>query len=70
VSKHRFPIFVETASRRVPSGLYASPGDEPCAVTLRLREKGWHPYRAHLDEDAGAWIASVIDWKKPAAHAA
>jgi hypothetical protein len=70
MSKHRFPVFVETASRRVPSGIYASPGDEPAAVSLRLREKGWQPYRARLDEPAGAWIASVIDWKKSDQHAA
>ena len=66
MSKHRFPVFVETASRRVPSGIYAAVNEEPAAVTLRLREKGWQPYRARLDENAGAWIASVIDWKKAA----
>ena len=64
--KHRFPVFVETSLRRVPTGVYASDCDEPASVTLRLRDKGWQPYRVRLDENAGAWIASVIDWKRAA----
>jgi hypothetical protein len=66
MTKHRFPVFIETSARRVPTGVYAASGDEPASVTLRLRDKGWHPYRVRLDEAAGAWIASVIDWKTAA----
>jgi hypothetical protein len=64
--KHRFPVLVETASRRSPTGVYGSADEEPAAVALRLREKGWQPYRVRLDENAGAWIAAVIDWKRAA----
>jgi hypothetical protein len=64
--KRRFPILVETSSQRAPAGVFAAPDDEPAIVALKLREKGWQPYRVHLDETAGAWIAAVIDWKRAA----
>jgi hypothetical protein len=64
--KHRFPILVETSSQRTPTGVFAAPDDEPAIVALKLREKGWQPYRVRLDETAGAWIAAVIDWKRAA----
>jgi hypothetical protein len=61
--KRRFPILVEASSQRTPTGVFAAPNDEPAVVALKLREKGWHPYRVRLDEAAGTWIAAVIDWK-------
>jgi hypothetical protein len=64
--KRRFPILIETSRHRSPAGIFAAPEDEPAAVALKLREKGWHPYRVRLDETAGAWIAAVIDWKRAA----
>jgi len=64
--KCRFPILVATTSQHSHSGVYAAPDDQPAAVALKLREKGWQPYRVRLDETAGAWIASVIDWKRAA----
>jgi hypothetical protein len=64
--KQRFPVLVESSAHRTPTGVQAAINDEPAIVALRLREKGWHPYRVRLDETAGAWIASVIDWKRAA----
>jgi hypothetical protein len=64
--KRRFPILVETASQRTPAGVFAASDDEPAAVALKLREKGYQPYRVRLDESAGVWIAAVIDWKRAA----
>jgi hypothetical protein len=64
--KRRFPILVETSSHRSPTGVFAASDDEPAVVALKLREKGWQPYRVRLDEAAGTWIASVIDWKRAA----
>ena len=64
--KRRFPILVEASSQRTPTGVFAAPDDEPAVVALKLREKGWHPYRVRVDETAGAWIAAVIDWKRAA----
>jgi hypothetical protein len=64
--KRRFPILVEASSHRTPTGVFAAPNDEPAVVALKLREKGWHPYRVHVDENAEAWVAAVIDWKRAA----
>ena len=64
--KRRFPVLIETSAQRSPAGVFAAPEDEPAAVALKLREKGWQPYRVHLDETAGVWIAAVIDWRRAA----
>jgi hypothetical protein len=64
--KRRFPILVETSSHRTPAGVFAAPDDEPAVVALKLREKGWQPYRVRRDEAAEVWIAAVIDWKHAA----
>jgi len=64
--KRRFPILVEASSQCTPTGVYAAPDDEPAAIAVKVREKGWQPYRVRLDETAGTWIASVIDWKRAA----
>ena len=64
--KRRFPILVETSAQRTPTGVFAGSEDEPAAVALKLREKGYQPYRVRLDETAGVWIAAVIDWKRAA----
>jgi hypothetical protein len=64
--KRRFPILVESSSHRTCTGVFAASDDEPAVVALKLREKGWHPYRVRLDETAAAWIAAVIDWKHAA----
>jgi hypothetical protein len=64
--KRRFPILIDTGSQHTRTGVCAAPDDEPAVVALKLREKGWHPYRVRLDDSAEAWIASVIDWKRAA----
>ena len=64
--KRRFPILVETSSQPTRTGVFAASDDEPAVVALKLREKGWHPYRVRRDETAGTWIAAVIDWKRAA----
>jgi hypothetical protein len=64
--QRRFPVLVETAKGRTRAGFSAPPGEEPVQIALRLREKGWNAYRIRLDTEAGAWIASVIDWKRAA----
>ena len=36
----------------------------PVDVSLRLRERGWTPYKVYFDGYSQAWIAVVIDWKR------
>jgi len=38
----------------------------PVDVSLRLRERGWTPYKVYFDGYSQAWIAVVIDWKRAA----
>jgi hypothetical protein len=33
---------------------------------MRLRERGWAPYRLRLEPEQNAWIAGVIDWQRAA----
>ena len=44
-----------------------SPGAVDAADELmRLRERGWAPYRLRLEPEQNAWIAVVIDWQRAA----
>jgi hypothetical protein len=64
--QRRFPVLLDTAKGRVRAGFSAPAAEEPVRIALRLREKGWTAYRVRFDSDGGAWIASVIDWKRAA----
>jgi hypothetical protein len=64
--RRRFPVLLDTAKGRHRAGFSAPAGEEPVEIAMRLRKKGWTAYRVRFDPDAGAWIASVIDWKRAA----
>jgi hypothetical protein len=64
--ERRFPVLLETAKGRVRAGFSAPANEEPVQVALKLRERGRTAFRVRFDTDLGAWIASVIDWKRAA----
>jgi hypothetical protein len=64
--QRRFPVLLETAKGRIRAGFSASAAEEPVYVALRLRERGRDVYRIRFDVEAGAWLATVIDWKRAA----
>ena len=64
--QRRFPVLLETTKRRVRAGFSAPADEEPVRIALKLRERGRIAYRVRLDLEGGAWIASVIDWKRAA----
>lgn len=64
--ERRFPVLLETAKGRVRAGFSAPASEEPVQVALKLRERGRTAFRVRFDADQGAWIASVIDWKRAA----
>jgi hypothetical protein len=35
-------------------------------VSMRLRERGWAPYRLRLEHEENCWVAVVIDWRRAA----
>ena len=64
--RRRFPVLLATAKGRHRAGFSAPASEEPVQIALRLRDKGWTAYRIRFDVEAGAWLASVIDWKRAA----
>jgi hypothetical protein len=66
-----FPILVDLNGRRIATGLKASAAEQPVAVALRLRDRGWDPYRVSFDSQAGAWLGLVLERheRKPRARA-
>ncbi|MEX0590512.1 MAG: hypothetical protein WD207_05455 [Xanthobacteraceae bacterium] len=62
----RFPVLLDTARGRHRAGFSAPAAEEPVEIAMRLRKKGWTAYRVRFDSEQGAWIASVIDWKRAA----
>lgn len=64
--QRRFPVLLDTARGRVRAGFSAPANEEPVRIAMKLRERGRTAYRVRFDFAAGAWIASVIDWKRAA----
>jgi hypothetical protein len=58
-----FPVLVDVSGRRVATGLRAAATEKPVMVALRLRERGWDPYKVSFDSAGGAWIALAFDSK-------
>lgn len=59
-------VYVETPKGRVSAGFTVSHDADAAEVSIRLRDRGWEPYRLRLDREHYAWIASVIDWQRAA----
>ncbi|HEU4661814.1 MAG TPA: hypothetical protein VFS63_14255 [Pseudolabrys sp.] len=66
MSHYRRRVFVETPKGRVNAGFTVPESADAADVSMRLRERGWAPYRLRLEKDQRAWIAVVIDWKHAA----
>jgi hypothetical protein len=49
---------IELEGQLIKSQVFASEADEPAEVSIRVREKGWLPYRVRFDEGQAAWIVS------------
>jgi hypothetical protein len=63
---HRgFPIFIESNGSRIDAGIKAPSTEKPVLIALKLRERGWDPYRVSFDPYAGAWIVSVLGKTNP-----
>jgi hypothetical protein len=66
MSKQRYAVLIETAKGRVPAKFTVPATASAVEVAMRLRAKGWEPYRLCFDPESSSWIASVIDWKRAA----
>jgi hypothetical protein len=44
----------------IRSNLFASDAEKAADVAIRIREKGWKPYRVKFDDDNSTWIVSSL----------
>jgi hypothetical protein len=59
-------VFIDTPKGRVSAGFNVPETADAADVSMRLRERGWSPYRLRLEPQQNAWIAVVIDWQRAA----
>jgi hypothetical protein len=58
--------FCANAKGTYQGSLHSAEKRKSDRVSLRLRERGWVPYKIYLDDKLKAWSALVIDWKRAA----
>jgi hypothetical protein len=63
--RHR-RVFVDTAKGRISAGFSVPERADAADVSMQLRQRGWIPYRLHLETEQNAWVATVIDWQRAA----
>ena len=61
-----FPVLVDSDGDRVRAGFSARSTEQPAVVALKLRERGWYPYKVSFDSTANVWIALILDSKRAA----
>jgi hypothetical protein len=59
-------VFVDTPKGRISAGFSVPEIADAADVSMRLRERGWAPYRLRLDAEQDVWVAIVLDWKRAA----
>ena len=60
-SRQRCPIMIELDGQVIKSQVFASETEQPVEVSIKVREKGWLPYRVRFDESQAAWIVSSLE---------
>ena len=66
MSHRRRRVLVDTPKGFRDAGFTVPETADAADVSMRLRERGWEPYRLRLDSERHAWIAVVIDWQHAA----
>jgi hypothetical protein len=64
--QRRRRVLIESSKGRISAGFSVSEAADAVDVSMQLRERGWAPYRVHLDRQQNVWIVVVIDWKHAA----
>ena len=62
MTQRRYPVLVETSEGRKSAGFSAPVTEEPARIALRIRERGSTPYKVRFNQNANAWVVSIIDW--------
>jgi hypothetical protein len=56
----RCPVLVELDGSVLESGILALSSEQAVDVAMKLREKGWSPFRVRFDENQASWIVSSL----------
>ncbi len=59
-------VYIEAPKGRISAGFAVPETADAADVAIKLRERGWEPYRLQLEREQNAWIAIVIDWRRAA----
>jgi hypothetical protein len=59
------PVLVEFGREIIKSEIVASDAEEPARISMKVRDKGWTPYRVRFDDSQAAWIVSSFDPVNP-----
>jgi hypothetical protein len=61
-SKSRLrPVLIEFGGDIIKADIVALETEAPVRVSMRVRDKGWCPYRVRFDETQSVWIVSSFD---------
>jgi len=58
--RQRCPVLIDFDGDLIKSEMLASDAEQPAEVAIKLREKGWKPYRVRFDHDKAAWIVASL----------
>lgn len=59
------PVFIELSGEIIKSEIVAFDAEEPARVSMKMRDRGWTPYRVRFDAGQGAWVVSTLDGFRP-----
>jgi hypothetical protein len=52
---------IELEGQLIKSRVFASEAEQPAEISIKVRERGWLPYRVRFDQSKPAWIVSSLD---------
>jgi hypothetical protein len=61
--RKRCPILIELGQDVIKSEVVASDSEQPATIAIKMREKGWSPYRVRFDDNQAAWIVSSLNYR-------
>jgi len=63
--RRRRLILIELDGFVQNSDISASPFESAADISMKMREKGWAPYRVRFDHAKESWIVSSLDYSPP-----
>src|SRR5262245_12909936 len=63
IIRRRCPILIEFKGEVVKSDLFASDVEQPANISMKIRDKGWKPFRVRFDDANSAWVVSTLAYR-------